>query len=69
MDDRGFKDFARVGEKTHSRALVDGRDLDQVLLRVEENDAERFAVEKAHLGTELGDGQRAVDREPLSFLA
>lgn len=69
MDDRGLKDFARVGERLIHGALADGSDLDQVLLGVKENDPERFAVEKTHLGAQFGDCQRAIDRERLSFLA
>jgi len=49
--------------------LADGSDLDQVLLGVKENDPERFAVEKTYLGAQLGDCQRAIDRERLSFFA
>ena len=41
MDDRGFKDFARVGERLIHGALADGSDLDQVLFGAKENDPEK----------------------------
>jgi hypothetical protein len=67
MDDSLLKDFARVGQRLIDGALADGSDLDQVLLGVEENNAERFAIEKTHLGAQLGECQRAIDRERLSL--
>jgi hypothetical protein len=69
MDDRGLKDFARVGERLIYGALADGCDLDQVLLGVQQDNAERIAVEKTHFGAQLGDCRRAFDRARLSFLA
>ena len=61
MDDGGLKDFARVGERFTDGALADGRDLDQVLLGVQENDPERFAIEEAHFGTKVCNRWRVID--------
>ena len=69
MRDDGFKYLPWMSDRFVNATLADGRDLDQVLLGVKENDPERFAVQKTHLGAQLGDGQRAIDRERLSFLA
>ena len=35
--------------------------VDQMLFRIEKDDSERFMIEKAHFGTEIGDCGRTVD--------
>jgi hypothetical protein len=41
--------------------LADRTNLNQVLLGVEKNDAQGFPIEKAHLGTEIGDCLGTID--------
>jgi len=53
MSDYRLKNFARMGGSFVESTLADGSDLDQVLLRVKENDPERFAIEEAHFGTKV----------------
>jgi hypothetical protein len=52
----------------HSGSFTDGHHLHELLFSIEENDSERFAIEKTHFGTKLGDGQRIIDGELLTFL-
>jgi hypothetical protein len=37
------------------RTLADNGDFDQLLCGVQKNDTKRFAIEKAHVGTEVCD--------------
>ena len=66
---RRLKDFARMRERLIDTALANRADLNEVLFGVEKDDAQGFAIQKAHLGTEIGDGLRTIDRERLTFLA
>ena len=36
-------------------ALADGGNVDQLLLRIEQNNPEHFPIKKTHLHTEVGD--------------
>jgi hypothetical protein len=66
--DHRFKDFSRVSERLIDGALTNCADLNEMLFGIEKNNAEQFAIEKAHLGTEVGDRQRTIDCERLTFL-
>jgi len=48
VSDNGLKDFAWMGERFVDGALANRGDLDQVLLGIQKNNADRFAIEKAH---------------------
>jgi hypothetical protein len=67
-DDR-FKDLARMSETLVESALADRDCLNQVLLSVEKHNPEQFTIQKAHLGTKLGNDCRTIDygirRRPL----
>lgn len=69
MDDHRLKDLSRVGEGLIDRPLTNRADLNEVLFGVEKNDSERFTIEKAHFGTEVGDCLGTINRERLAFLA
>ena len=60
--DHGFKDFSWVAERFIDTTLANRADLNKVLLGVEKNDPQAFVIEKAHLGTEIGDRKGTVDR-------
>ena len=68
MSDHRLKNFAKMGERLIHGALADGSYLDQVLLGIQENNPERFAIEEAHFGAKVCDCDRAIDRERLTFL-
>ena len=69
VGDHRLKDFSRMAERFVHTALANRADLNQVLLGVEKNDAQAFAVEKTHLGTKFGDCFRTVDGERLALLS
>ena len=69
MDDHRLKDLSRVGEGLIYRPLTNRADLNEMLLGVEKDNSERFAVEKAHLRTKVCDCNRTIDGERLAFLA
>ena len=73
--DHGFKDFSWVAERFIDAALANRADLNEVLLGIEKNHTQGFAIEKAHFGTEIGrppqdyrslaiDAPRAARRRP-----
>ena len=51
MNNGGLKHFARVGERLVDTALADRADRNEVLLGVEKDDTQGFAIQKAHFGT------------------
>ena len=61
MRDHRLKDLSRVGEGFIDGALTHRADLNEVLFCVEKDDSERFAIEKAHLGTKVFDCDGAID--------
>ena len=61
MSDHRLKNFTRVGGCFVERSLANGGNLDQMLFCIEKDDSERFAIEKPHFGTEIGDCERTVD--------
>jgi len=67
MCDHRLKDFPRVGERFVEGALTDGRNFQELLFRVEKNDAQRFVRQKPHLRTELRDGERVIESKRLAF--
>ena len=69
MDDHRLKDLSRMGEGLIDRPLANCANLNEVLFRIQKNDPERFAVEKAHLRTKVCDCNRTIDGERLAFLA
>ena len=68
VDDHRLKDFSRMGERFIDTALANRADLNEVLLGVEKDDTQGFAIQKAHFGTEIGNCLRTVDGERLTFL-
>ena len=54
VSDHRLKDFSRVAERFIDAALAHRADLNQVLFGIKENDPQDFAIQKAHLGTEVG---------------
>ena len=69
MSDHWLEDFSRMGVSLIQGALANGNNFDQVLFRVEKNDPERLAIEKAHLGAQVGDGNRTIDCVRLTILS
>jgi len=67
MGDHRLKDFPRVGERFVEGALTDGRNFQELLFRVEQNDPQRFVRQKPHLRTELRDGERVIESKRLAF--
>ena len=61
MRDHGFKYLPWMGDGFVDRALADNGDFDQLLFGVQKNDTKRFAIEKAHLGTEDCDRYRVIE--------
>jgi hypothetical protein len=55
VGDHRLKDFFWVGEGLIDRPLANRADLNEVLLGIQKNDSKPLAIEKAHLGTEIGD--------------
>jgi len=60
--DRRLKDFSWVAERFIDAALANRADLNEVLFGVEKNNAQGFTIEKAHLGTEIGNCLGTIDR-------
>ena len=68
MRDHRLKDFSRMAQRFIDTALANRADLNEVLFGVEKDDAQGFAIQKTHFGTEVGDCERTIDRERLTFL-
>ena len=49
-------------------ALANGGYFDELLLRIQKNDSQQFTIEKTHLGTEVGDGDSAIECQGLTLL-
>lgn len=69
MDDGRLEDFASVRQRFVEGTFGHSSNLHELLFGVEKNNAERFAIEKTHLRTELGNGKRIFDRQRLAFLS
>jgi hypothetical protein len=67
-NNRRLKHFARMRERLINTALANRGDFDQLLLSIQKNDSKPFTIQKAHLGTEIGDCLRTVDGEGLTLL-
>ena len=61
VSDHRLKDFSWVAERFVDAALANRTHLIEVLLGVEENDTQAFAIQKAHLGTKIGDRLGIID--------
>ena len=58
----GLKDIARMSDALIQTAQRDLLDSNQVIARIEQNDAQRFLVQHAHFGAEkLIDELRRID--------
>ena len=58
-----------MAERFIDAALANRADLNEVLFGIEKNNAQRFAIEKAHFGAEIGNCLWTVDRERLTLHA
>jgi hypothetical protein len=67
-NNRRLKHFARMRERLVDTALADRGDFDQLLLYIQKDDTEPFTIQKAHLGTEIGNCLGTVDGERLTLL-
>jgi hypothetical protein len=69
MRDHRLKDFSGVSKRLIDGSLANRADLNEVLLCVEKDGPERFAIEKPHLGTKVCARANAGSQESMPTLS